>query len=278
MFEWDKNLTAEAFSKPAKENNEGVILVTTDAYGIDIDNPDVKLVIQWDILLLFDSMIQRMRRAGKKGRASAFILLTPKQTRSKDSNNIEKRRNDITSTSANAQLSDSNRPKAFPKTSSLSQLINVEDKLSDLEAVAKSEGDFELDEEADLFSGMLASDADQNQKQRKKELKANEIDDAKRAKPPNQIFDYIHVARYRRLFSLPWYDDLTYAQSNDSSILAVALPTPCCNGPSCSSTELSYTQRECFIDRTTTKITKANGEWIAYRTLALKKWKTKIST
>ena len=45
MFEWVKNLTAEAFGKPEEENNECIILVATNAYGMGINNPDVKLVI-----------------------------------------------------------------------------------------------------------------------------------------------------------------------------------------------------------------------------------------
>ena len=45
MLEWDKNLTAEAFGKLAEDNNECVILIATDAYGIGINSPDVKLVI-----------------------------------------------------------------------------------------------------------------------------------------------------------------------------------------------------------------------------------------
>lgn len=40
--------------------------------------------------------------------------------RIKNPDKIEKRRNDTTSTLANAQLSNNNRPKALPKTSSLS--------------------------------------------------------------------------------------------------------------------------------------------------------------
>lgn len=115
MSEWDKNLTAKAFDKLAKNNNECVILVATDAYGMGINNSDVKLVIQWDLSLLFDSMIQCMGQTGKKGRASAFILLTSKWTRVKDPDEIKRKMNSISSTSANAQLLDSNQPKALPK-------------------------------------------------------------------------------------------------------------------------------------------------------------------
>lgn len=69
MSEWDKNFTAETFSKPAEENNKSVILVATDFYSIDINNSDVKFMVQWDLFLLFDSMIQCMRRSRRKGGA-----------------------------------------------------------------------------------------------------------------------------------------------------------------------------------------------------------------
>lgn len=46
MSEWDKNLIAKAFGKPAEENNEYIILVANDTYSMGIDNPDIKLVIQ----------------------------------------------------------------------------------------------------------------------------------------------------------------------------------------------------------------------------------------
>lgn len=222
-------------------------------------------------------MIQRMGRAGRKGGASAFILLTLKWTRVKDPDETEKRMNTTTSTSVNAHLSDSNRPKALPKTSLLSQVLNVKDELSESESVAESECDLELDEEADLFSGMLASDADQNRRHQKKDLQANQTDAAKRTKLPNEIFDYIHVARCRRLFSLAWYEDLTYAQSDDLSS-PTALPIPCCNGLSCNLIEPSYTPRELFVDTTTKKATEADREWMACRTLALKQWRTETST
>lgn len=45
MSELDKNLTLEAFGKPVKKNNKYIILVTTNVYGIDINNLNVKLVI-----------------------------------------------------------------------------------------------------------------------------------------------------------------------------------------------------------------------------------------
>lgn len=58
MSDWDKNLTAAAFRIPGDENLECTFLVATDAYGMGIDNPDIKLIIQWDLPISFDSMIQ----------------------------------------------------------------------------------------------------------------------------------------------------------------------------------------------------------------------------
>lgn len=46
ISDWDKALTAAAFATVAEENTECVIIVATDAYGMGINNPDVKLVIQ----------------------------------------------------------------------------------------------------------------------------------------------------------------------------------------------------------------------------------------
>lgn len=69
MSEWDKKLNADVFAVLAEDNIECIILVVTDAYGMGINNLDVWLVIQWDILICFDSMIQRMGRAGRKDEA-----------------------------------------------------------------------------------------------------------------------------------------------------------------------------------------------------------------
>ena len=89
MSECDKKLIAEAFRIPGNENNECTILVATDAYGISIDNPDVKLLVQWDFPLLFDSMIQLMGRVGKKGGKAIFLLFTPKWSKIKDQKKVK---------------------------------------------------------------------------------------------------------------------------------------------------------------------------------------------
>lgn len=92
MLEWDKALTAVAFQINGEENMECIILVATDAYGMGINNPDIKLVIQWDLPIIFDSMIQRMGQAGRKGNKQAyFILFTPKWTQVTGPEEVEKR-------------------------------------------------------------------------------------------------------------------------------------------------------------------------------------------
>lgn len=73
-----KVLFAKAFCTPGDQNLDCTILVTTDTYSMAIKNPDVKLVIQWGLLLSFESMMQRMRCAGIGGGQSTFVLLTPK--------------------------------------------------------------------------------------------------------------------------------------------------------------------------------------------------------
>lgn len=66
---------------------------------------------------------------------------------------------------ANTQLLNSNWPKTLPKNSFLSQVLNIaEEKLSDLESLARSKCNFELDKETKLLSKILTSDADQNRR------------------------------------------------------------------------------------------------------------------
>lgn len=67
------------------------ILVAIDAYSMGIDNPDIKLVIHWNLPLSFNSIIQQMGWARRKGGQATFVLLTPKWTQIKDQEEIEKR-------------------------------------------------------------------------------------------------------------------------------------------------------------------------------------------
>lgn len=122
-------------------------------------------------------------------------MFTPKWTKIKDSDEIEKRINGTSSsTSANAQLSNSNCPKPPSKVSFLSQVVNAnEGDLSDSESITGSEADLNIDKGANLFN--LATNADPDRLRQKKEKKTSQTNAAKRAKLPNEIFDYIHVAQ-----------------------------------------------------------------------------------
>lgn len=135
MSDWDKELIAKAFKIPGNENAECMILVATDAYGMGIDNPDIQLVIEWDLPLSFDSMIQRMGRAGRKGQQSWFVLLTPKWTQVKGPDEIEKilkKRQTTGPTSSSLQLKTTDQPTST-RPSPLAQEIDLD--ASDNESV-----------------------------------------------------------------------------------------------------------------------------------------------
>ncbi|MCJ1471186.1 hypothetical protein MMC07_009834 [Pseudocyphellaria aurata] len=167
MSEYNKEMTANKFGVPIGKNTACTILVATDAYGMGIDNPDVLLVIQWDLPLFFDTMIQRMGRAGRKGGASAFVLLTPKWTMIKDPLEIKQRiesRLQRSSTGAGAVaaslLSASmNRPMAAG-ISPLSQIVSAN---KDVKSVAKSEASgAEYDDKDGVIIDILTTVADEN--------------------------------------------------------------------------------------------------------------------
>lgn len=207
--------------------------------------PDIKFIIQWDIPTNFDAMIQCMRHAGRKGGQTTFIFFTPKWSRLKDLKEIEdcaKKQTGAVNSVKQTALSDANRPKAW--SSPLSQIPIAED-FSDTEFLAGSKKDFD-EPDANTLIGLLATKAEEKSLKKKHTKKANQSDAEKRAKLPDKIFNYIHVARCRRLFALAWYNDLTYAQNEDGSILT--FPTFCCNGPSCQSKEPDFLDREAFIN------------------------------
>ena len=102
-----------------------------------------------------------MNRAEQKSGASVFILFTPKWTKIKDSNKIEKRKaRALSFTSINTQFSDSNQP----KTSLLGQIVNVKNSFSDSKSIAGSKAGFDakFDKDIDLFLGVLAIEVDQD--------------------------------------------------------------------------------------------------------------------
>lgn len=64
---WDKELIAKASKTPGNENTECIILILSNTYGMGMNNPDIRLVVKWDLLLSYDSMIQRIAQAKRKG-------------------------------------------------------------------------------------------------------------------------------------------------------------------------------------------------------------------
>lgn len=83
MSEYDKNVAAEVFHIPGSKNNEYTIFIATDTYEMDIDNPDVKLVIQWEFTLSHDLMIQQIGCAKKRKAKKSFCFLLPSSQRLK---------------------------------------------------------------------------------------------------------------------------------------------------------------------------------------------------
>lgn len=83
------------------------------------------------------------------------------------------------------------------------------------------------------------------------------------------------MPRWRRLFSLAWYNNLTYAQNKDST--SKVLPITCCNRPSSNSIKPDYIKQKLFIDTTTLKFLEVDQEWIDCCTSKLKKRRTETS-
>ncbi len=150
-----------------------------------------------------------MGQEGCKGALSTFVLFTPKWSMVKDPKEIEERlENQLKKSNslsiANAQQSDSNRPKLISKTSPLCQVVSVnDDNNSDNSSVAGSEAgseansettslgeefDSDLDDNDDL-EALLATDAGESSKQQKKDKKTKSSDVAKCTRMTDEIFD-----------------------------------------------------------------------------------------
>lgn len=267
MSDWDKELIAKAFQINGSENSECIILVATDAYGMGIDNPDIRLVIQWDLPISFDSMIQRMGRAERKGQQAWFILLTPKWTQVKGPDERKKILNKRKApTPSKAQLQPSST-----KPSPLAQEVDLE--ASDNESVGSNNNEATEefhDPTIEELLDLLSTEAETSSHIKKMNKKASSTDAQKRANLPDEIFDYIHVAKCRRLFSLNWYNDSTYGHGNEAS--TKLLPTLCCNGSGCNSKDPEYLEREPFVKPVAIKYSEADREQIACRSAILTKW------
>lgn len=159
-----KVLFAKAFRTPGYQNPGCAILVATDTYSMEIDNPDVKLVIQWGLPLSFESMMHRMCCAGRDGGQSTCRTFNSKLVKSQRPRRDRKRLvNEVVSfTRDRVQLSDSNRPKAFTKADD-SDTSGMESSLSGSEAT-----DSDLSNDADPMATLLATEAEATLKMRKK--------------------------------------------------------------------------------------------------------------
>lgn len=284
ISEWDKKITATAFQTCAEDNVECTILIATDAYGMGIDNPDIKLVIQWDIPISFDGMIQQMGRAGRKGGQAIFILLTPKWTKLKDQSELKERLAKRSASTNFSKAASTDQQTTRPINPSPLSQANAPDNFSDNESIASSANDSESETDFDqghedlmLAVFILNTETEDASKKKKIAKRISQSDAEKRARLPDKIFDYIHVASCRRRFSLAWYDDSTYLVSQADG-QTKSFPRFCCNGPVCQSEEPAILQgREDFIDVTKKTFTEVDREWIAFRTAALKNWRKEAS-
>ncbi len=189
VSEWDKTIIADAFRMPGDDNGlECVILVATDKYGIGINNPDIRLIVQCDVPISFDVMIQRMGRVSRKGESSTFVLLKPKKTQVKDPTEME----DRVAKKRSRPVTGKFIPAAnLSNPSFLGQRIHINEKEFDTESLAPSDNEVS---DNNLLTALWATETDEVQKSKKEAKRSSKTDAEKRAKLPDDFFDYIHVA------------------------------------------------------------------------------------
>lgn len=86
---WDRALTVVVFVIIAKKNYKCVIIIITNIYKIIINNPNIQLLIQWNISRLLDLIIQYMKLVGEKSGQLIFTLFVPKWLAIKDLKEIK---------------------------------------------------------------------------------------------------------------------------------------------------------------------------------------------
>ena len=129
-------------------------------------------------------------------------------------------------------------------------------------------GEFDDSGTTELFD-LLSTEAEMHTRSQKSTKQTSQSDAQKRANLPPEIFDYMHIAKYQRLFSLSWYNDQTYTPATDKAVKL--LPILCCNRSSCQSEEPAFLKRRPFIHTPSIKYTKTMREWIACKIVTLKK-------
>jgi Helicase conserved C-terminal domain len=78
MAKDDKRRISQEFAKLDEDCSSCRNIIATDAYGLGIDNPDVRRVVQWLLPPTMSALYQRMGRAMECGRGSAvYTLLYP---------------------------------------------------------------------------------------------------------------------------------------------------------------------------------------------------------
>lgn len=130
----------------------------------------------------------------------------------------------------------------------------MENTFSDTESILESDikGNGNNNEEREvnnckLLSTLLATESEVTNQKKATKKQSNQSEIQKRANLPDKFFDHIHYAPYWHLFSLTWYDNMTYAIDKTMG-LGKNLLIPCCNGLSCMSIMLEILQREPFIE------------------------------
>lgn len=196
MSAWDKDLIANLFLQPGDKNMKCTILVATDAYGIGINNLNIKLVMQWDFSITFDAMIQQLRRVGRKGGLSTFILFTPKWSQIRDPKKIKNRATkNATISSTNPQLFNTNRPKYssfFAQITILAKTI-FSDTKSILESDAKAKDNKEGEiNDSELLSALFAIESKITSQTKASKKQKNQSKLQKRANLPYDFFEYIY--------------------------------------------------------------------------------------
>lgn len=173
-----------------------------------------------------------------------------------------------------AQLSESNRPKALAQADN-DDTLDMESSLAGSEAT-----DSDLSDDGDPVATLLATEAKASLEKRKKARLLRKKHASKRVKICDEIFDYVNVARCRRLFSLACYDDLTYATQKGSKSNKALSIACCCNGSSCNSPEPEYLHRQPFMEQATVPLPSTPRlieSGFACRIADLKQWRKETS-